>query len=218
MKNDLLKDCVDCRCVILSMKNQILFRGIVSHYDAVNNVIRVDAKHDCAVRGFVDSGDRIKLQIKERGSDERLALIEGTVEQAMQNFLFLTPQHIEEKSEGRTYFRQNVMLEASVFRVDGEGGEEPCIIVDISATGISIQSDGDYPVGERLCIKNQRLRENGRAHNMQFAVVRKSEQTGGRYRNFYGCRFENMPAGEQDRIFQDIFALQTLDLRSSKNR
>ena len=92
------------------------------------------------------------------------------------------------------------------------------MIADVSATGISIQSGEEYPIGAHLRIQGQRLRQNGPVHTMEFVVVRKSAQNSGKYHNFYGCRFENMPSDEQDRLFQDIFTLQALELRSSKNR
>lgn len=218
MENDLIKKCVDSRGVILSMENQMLFRGKISRYDAVNDVIRVEANNGCAVRGLVDTGDRVKLQVKENSGDKRFVLIEGVVEQAMQDFIFLTPVAIEEKSEDRAYLRQNVMVGATVIAADQAEKEAPCMIADVSATGISIQSGEEYPIGAHLRIQGQRLRQNGPVHTMEFVVLRKSAQNSGKYHNFYGCRFENMPSDEQDRLFQDIFTLQALELRSSKNR
>lgn len=217
MENGLLRKCVDCRCVVLSTENQMLFRGKVMHYDAVNHVIRVEAGRDCAVRGFIDSQDAIKLQVKCAEDEERFVIIEGDVEQAMQNFFFMTPGKIEEKSEDRAYFRQNVMLDAAVSASEREQ-RSPCVIMDISATGISLQSNEEYQIGDRLYMHGQQFRQKGPVHDLDFIVVRKSTQDLGKYRFFYGCRFEDMSTDAQDRLVRDIFALQAEELRSARNR
>lgn len=208
---------VGATCMVLAEANQLLFMGRLSHYDPVNTVVRVD------VRGGAGSTpcwalrpeQRICLHIKQGGGNQFVAL-EGTVVNALDDYFFLLPQSLLEKSDEREYFRQPV-LEDSVVRVhNGQFVQQPCRIADISATGIAIYSRTQYEIGDRLELQGQQLRPGGPVHYLEFLIVRKSERDNVSLPYSYGCKFVNLSDRTQDALFSDIFALQGTKLRRDR--
>lgn len=223
MQADLIQDSVGARCMVLSQDNKLLFMGEVARYDAVNHVIRVEGTQEQpknsphAVQQLVEPGDVVKLHIK-KNHDHRLVLVEGTVQQSINNYFFMAPSSAIEKVEEREYFRQPVMSPSLISFVNHKAAGTPCMIVDLSATGISLQSNEIYQIGDCLWMYNQALRPKGPLHNLEFLVVRKRALDHGKYRYFYGCQFVNLSTDAQDKLFSDIFALQALNLRSAREQ
>lgn len=217
MQIDLIKNNVGTRCMILSKNNQLLFFGEIAYCDVVNQTIRVDGD-SISARQFVEPDDWIKLNIKQGNGAPHFILVEGVVDQVINNYFVLKPQLIIEKSEEREYFRQPVMEKAKIALVNGKEAGQLCVIVDVSATGISFQSNETYQIGDCLWINNQRIRPGGATHNLEFVVVRQHDVDTGPYRHFYGCKFENLSTDAQDKLCCDIFALQAARLHAARDK
>lgn len=218
MQTSLTRDCVGARCMVLSKHNQLLFIGTVGYYDSVNHSLRIDWGNQCPVRSVMDCGDLIKLKISQGANTHQFILVDGLVEQIIHHYIVVKPQTVIEKNEEREYFRQPVMEHSVISFVNRKAAGDPCIIVDISATGISIQSNAIYESGDVLWMFNQPIYPGGLAHNLEFVVVRKNSVIDGAYRNFYGCKFINMSAEAQDKLCGEIFTLQSTSLRSVRDR
>lgn len=218
MHTDMIKDSLGARCMVLSKDNQLLFIGTLGHYDTINQKLRIDFSTQCPVRGLMKQGDLLKLQIKQNGKAHQFVLAEGPLEQVLNHYLVITPQSVMEKSEEREYFRQPVMQESIISFVNRKAAGNSCIVVDVSATGISIQSNAIYEIGDCLWLYNQPLFPGGLSHSLEFLVVRKHPVSGGKYRNFYGCKFINVTSEAQEKLFSDIFALQSTSLRSLRDK
>lgn len=215
MRMDLLQDSVGTRCMILSKDNELLFFGEIAYCDVVNKTIRINGD-SASARQFVKPDDWVKLNLKQGDRNPHFLLVEGEVAQVINNYFVLEVKLIIEKSEEREYFRQSVLVKSVISVVNGKYAGHPCVLVDVSATGIAFQSNETYQIGDRLWIKNQKIRDGGANHNLEFLVVRQQDLKTGPYRHFYGCKFENLSTDAQDRLCCDIFALQAAQLRSAR--
>ena len=106
----------------------------------------------------------------------------------------------------RAFFRLETNLEATATTFSGLGmGENPCKLLNISVGGASISSEHRYHEGDKFLLKVRLLED--RPESAMFAqVVRVIEKDGGRFE--YGCRFIELTEPDQERITQNIFAVQ----------
>ena len=106
----------------------------------------------------------------------------------------------------RAFFRLETNLEATATTFSGLGmGERPCKLLNISVGGASISSEHRYHEGDKFLLKVRLLED--RPESAMFAqVVRVIEKDGGRFE--YGCRFIELTEPDQERITQNIFAVQ----------
>ena len=109
------------------------------------------------------------------------------------------------KEEARDNYRQNIMRPAALSKVNEEPREVPCTILNVSATGIALQSPGLFQIGDILELTRQRFRVRGPEHTVKCKVVRMRGLAEGGY--FYGCQFVELTQEEENRLYQDMFAL-----------
>lgn len=217
MQMKLIQDKIGSRCMVLSQENELLFFGQVGYCDTVNQIIRVNGEGPGAVP-YVKPDDWVKLNLKDGMDSLGFLLVEGVVEQVIHSYFVLRPKLILEKREEREYFRQSVLQKVRIALVNGVPSDHSCMILDLSATGIGIQSNEVYQLGDSLWLSNQRIRPKGATHNLECIVVRQQTLETGPYRYFYGCRFENLSDEARDRLCCDIFALQVAQLHSKRGK
>ena len=203
--------------MILSRSNELLFFGEIAYCDLVNKTIRIDGDSQAA-RQFVRPMDWVKLNIRKGSQDSNFILVEGEVEQVINRYFVLKPKLVIEKSDEREYFRQPVMRKVEIAAVNSQVTNKPCVLVDASVTGIGLQSNEVYEIGDCLRLSGQKLREGGPAHDLEFVVVRQQTLETGPYRYFYGCKYEGLSRDAQDKLCSDIFALQAARLRSAREK
>ena len=216
IQEDLINTSIGARCLVLSAQNQFLFLGKLAYYDNVNQKLRIEEYNNRPFLKQFEPGVRIKLHIKQKSDAKQFVLIEGITEEFLDNYLFLTPVSVTQKQEERQYFRQNVMAESIIAFVNRKATGHSCMIIDISATGIALQSKIKYEIGDRLWIYNQQFRKNGPAHTVESIIVRKKNLENNQF--FYGCQFVDLSPDEEDKLFCDIFALQSTDLNAKRDR
>lgn len=61
------------------------------------------------------------------------------------------------------------MAPSLVSLVNQKADGHPCMLINISGSGIAIQSKVNYNVGDHLRFYNQELCKNGALHNVKFA-------------------------------------------------
>lgn len=215
MDDTLLKSSIGARCTVISRDNRFLFRGIISVYDKETRELELDRIGDRALWNDLDRGMPVKIQIKPNTGDQQIIVIEGTVKTVLKSMVSVEVSSVLSKRESRDFFRQSVKKYAVIDRVNGEKAGHSCVILDVSATGIAIESESKYEVGDVLFLLQQKFREDGPAHTVSFQVARiaarKNESVA-----LYGCRFVNLPTEEEDKLFSDIFALQAADLSAKR--
>ena len=207
ISNDaIISEIMDSRCNVLSDNNQFLFFGKIAYYDSINQKIRVEDYYQPNLRMCFYSDTPIKLHATRKENNKEFLLIEGSISLSMDTYLQITLLRILKKEESRCYFRQNVMEPSLISFVNQKAVGNPCMIINISGSGIAIQSKSIYEVGDQLWFYNQRFCNRGAVHNVKRQVVRKHTLENRQY--FYGCQFVDMKPREEENLFRDIFALQ----------
>lgn len=213
---DFIECAVDLRCTVLTKDNQFLFVGRITHYDPETDMIRlVDYERRLIPRNSAPEGSTVKLFIKLTQNKGELILIEGKVVKSMSLFLMIQAVQAVIKEEARDNYRQNIMRPAALSKVNEEPREAPCTILNVSATGIALQSPGLFQIGDILELTRQRFRVRGPEHTVKCRVVRMRGLTEGGY--FYGCQFVELTQEEENRLYQDMFALQAAEMYKQRN-
>lgn len=216
MEAELINQHLGARCTVLSRENDFLFQGKLAQYDKINQILVIENfGNERALWCEVAPEMPVKLQIKSRADEDGLLLFEGTADHSDRDSISIRLSLAISKKEGRNFFRQKVMRKGKISQVNGVRVNDPCTILDISVTGIAIQSENPYAIGDVLSMENQRLRTNGPLHNFSFKVARTSPASSGG--TIFGCQFVHLFIDEEDAIFRDIFALQASDLHMKRN-
>lgn len=155
------------------------------------------------------AGDVESIHVRIRGySDyERKAVyMEGVIASGPQRIWQVENLTVVRVGNDRAFFRLETNLEATATTFSGLGmGERPCKLLNISVGGASISSEHRYHEGDKFLLKVRLLED--RPESAMFAqVVRVIEKDGGRFE--YGCRFIELTEPDQERITQNIFAVQ----------
>ena len=210
--DEIINEIMNTRCNVLSDNNRFLFFGKVVYFDRINQKIRVEDFYHSDLRMCFYPDTPIKLFATSNENSNEFVLVEGGVSLSMDTYLQITPIHILKKEESRHYFRQNAMEPSLVSFVNQKAAGHPCKIINISGSGIAIQSKSIYEVGDQLWFYNQKFCKRGVVHNIKCQVVRKQILENHQY--FYGCQFIDMKLDEEENLFHDIFALQAADRRA----
>lgn len=213
MDKAILLDSEGMRCTLFTQENRFLFRGHIRRYDQENHLLQVDSNQ--IIWGYIGPDLTVKLYLKTGKQGQRLTVIKGTTTKVEKDSLLLSPTAIIAKAEDRAYFRQRVMYPGVIAAVNGKQTKDPCIIHDLSATGIGLRSANSYQVDDLLSFRQQQFRPDGPVHDISFRVARTQQLEDGSF--FYGCAFENLPVYEEDLLFQDIFAIQSSEVNARLN-
>ena len=72
-----------------------------------------------------------------------------------------------------------------------------------------------FRIGDILELTRQRFRVRGPEHTVKCKVVRMRGLAEGGY--FYGCQFVELTQEEENRLYQDMFALQAAEMYKQRN-
>ena len=113
---------------------------------------------------------------------------------------------ISKVGNDRAFFRLETNLDATATMFSGlELGEKPCRLLNISVGGASIRSECRYHQGDKFLLK-VKLLEDRPVSAIFSQVVRIIEKEGGKFE--YGCQFLELTEEDQEKITQNIFAVQ----------
>lgn len=106
----------------------------------------------------------------------------------------------------RAFFRLETNLDATATMFSGlELGERPCKLLNISIGGARITSERKYHEGDKFLLKVKLLAD--RPESAMFSqVMRVIEKDDGSFE--YGCSFLELTEEDQEKITQNIFAVQ----------
>lgn len=114
----------------------------------------------------------------------------------------------------RAFFRLDTNQDAIATTLQGlHAGEHPCRLLNISVGGALIRSEIPYEPGDKFVLKVKLLadREPSAMYCQVLRIIHKEEGP-----NEYGCRFLELNEADQDRITENIFAVQRLKRSSSR--
>lgn len=216
-RDDLIADNLGKRCIVLSHQNNFLFQGEMTGFDSDEQQIEVTWNQlSPPPWGAIVPDRKLKLTLKDSGSSGALIVVEGCVARVMKDNLILDLESVFSKKEDRSCFRQLVMKSGAISLPEEDGPGHPCTIVDISAGGVGLTTQGQYDIGQLLLVKNLRLRDGGHIHSVTCAVRRKREEPGKGF--FYGCAFSGLTMDQEDALYADLFAMQASDLRRKRDQ
>lgn len=106
----------------------------------------------------------------------------------------------------RAFFRLETNLDATAATLGGlMSGERPCRLLNISVGGACISSEYTYHTGDKFLLR-VKLMEDRPESVMYCQVLRVIEKKGKHTQ--YGCRFLELSQEDQEKITQNIFAVQ----------
>lgn len=206
MANKTLELQAGMKLEVLSNSNEVLFQARARNYDG--KLLRIVRSDNGAVP-FAKGGTEYKLRgYLPDGSTE---LYHATVYGCTDTTWTLHEVANWFTWERREYFRQGILVSALVRRTylaDDTpvwNGSVECKLLDISGGGVQLVCDASYYVGDTLVISDAELLPNEEPFSFR-CIVRRTEPVRHGYR--YGCQFDEMDSGEQDRLIRAIFRLQ----------
>ena len=149
------------------------------------------------------------LPVRIRGysdRDRKAVYMEGLITPLPQNIWQVEELTISKVGNDRAFFRLETNLDATATMFSGlELGEKPCRLLNISVGGASIRSECRYHQGDKFLLK-VKLLEDRPVSAIFSQVVRIIEKEGGKFE--YGCQFLELTEEDQEKITQNIFAVQ----------
>ena len=149
------------------------------------------------------------LRVKIRGysdRDRKAVYMEGVITPASKNIWTVEELTLCSTGNDRAFFRLTTNLEATATMFSGLAmGEKPCRLLNISVGGASLSSEFRYHQGDKFLLK-VKLLEDRPVSAIFSQVVRVIEKEDGKFE--YGCQFLELTEEEQDKITQNIFAVQ----------
>ena len=149
------------------------------------------------------------LPVKIRGysdRDRKAVYMEGVIAPLPQNKWSVAELKVCRIGNDRAFFRLDTNLNATATMFSGLSmGEKPCKLLNISIGGACISSEYRYHDGDKFLLKVRLLDE--RPESAMFTqIVRVIEKGDAGFE--YGCRFLELTDADQEKITQNIFAVQ----------
>jgi c-di-GMP-binding flagellar brake protein YcgR len=115
-----------------------------------------------------------------------------------------------DRGNKRDNFRLRIDIEDALVEITRIGdsqvnSSEVCEIVDVSASGMGVYSDHDYPIRQKVFIKVL-FKLNFKEFSMDGELVRKVEASN-KDKILYGIKFTNLSEGEENRLQKEIAAI-----------
>lgn len=138
--------------------------------------------------------------------DRKAVYLEGLIAPLPRNIWAVTGLKLCKVGNDRAFFRLETNLDATATMFRGlEMGEKPCKLLNISIGGARISSERRYHEGDKFLLK-VRLLEDRPESAMYSEVMRVIEKEDAKFE--YGCRFLELTEEDQEKITQNIYAVQ----------
>ena len=210
-------DWVGALCEVLTMENGLLFVGTVGTYEPATGEISVELrKGESTPRGIIHRTE-VKVRIHALRGQSGVVLMYGAVTRNTADLWWIEVDRTIACLERRESFRLPLKGAATISGADG--GLLTCELVDISLTGVGFRCRELFAEGERLLLSGLRLLEGGLDYTFRCQVQRVVDSgEKEKWRYFYGCSFYDLRSGQEARLCQDIFALQSRAINRKAGR
>lgn len=149
--------------------------------------------HHVRIRGYNDH-------------DRKAVYMEGTITPMPRHIWAVDNLTVVRLGNDRAFFRLDTDLEASATMFSGLSmGERPCRMLNISVGGACIASEHRYHEGDKFLLKVKLLED--RPESVMFCQVLRVTQRD-KAPSEYGCQFLELTEEDQEKIIQNIFAVQ----------
>lgn len=149
----------------------------------------------------------MRVRIRGYHDHQRKAVyMEGTISPGPMHVWQVEELVVARIGNDRAFFRLSTDIEATATTFGGIGaGEKPCRLLNISVGGACISSEYPYREGDKFLLK-VKLMEDRDISAMFCQVLRIIDKGNSMYE--YGCRFLELNENDQEKITQNIFAVQ----------
>ena len=151
--------------------------------------------------------ESLHARIRGYSDRERKAVyMEGVIAPGAKHIWQVEDLTVVRMGNDRAFFRLSTDLEATVTMFSGLNmGERPCRMLNISVGGAQISSEHRYHEGDKFLLKVRLLED--RPESVMFCQVLRVIEKDGQTCE-YGCRFLELTEEDQEKITQNIFAVQ----------
>ena len=163
--------------------------------------------HQYSELAFDPGEGPVHAKIRGYSDYQRKAVyMEGDIAPAAHKIWAVEKLKISRVANDRAFFRLLTNLDATATVFSGLGiGEKPCKLLNISVGGAAISSAYKYHMGDKFLLK-VKLLEDRPVSAIFSQVVRIIEKDGTSFD--YGCQFLELTEEDQEKITQNIFAVQ----------
>lgn len=150
----------------------------------------------------------IHVRIRGYGAHNRKAVyMEGVITPEIKHVWKVEGLVVTKVENDRAFFRLNVNIDAVITRFDGpDAAEKICKLLNISIGGAYISSEDKYSEGSRFVLRVRLLADSPESE-LLCEVLRIIEKEEAWYE--YGCRFLDISEEDQQKITQNMFAIQS---------
>lgn len=151
--------------------------------------------------------ESIRVQIRGYHDHLRKAVyMEGNISPWPKHVWYVENLVVVKVTNDRAFFRLSTNIDATATTFGGiNAGEKPCRLLNISVGGACIGSEFAYHEGDKFLLK-VKLMEERDISAMFCQVLRIIDRGDQKYE--YGCRFLELNENDQEKITQNIFAVQ----------
>ncbi|MBD5169213.1 MAG: PilZ domain-containing protein [Oscillibacter sp.] len=155
----------------------------------------------------IQETESIRVKIRGYHDREKKAIyLEGTISPLPFHYWKVEELEVSRIANDRGFFRLGINVEATATTFGGVGaGEKPCRLLNISVGGVCIASENLYQEGDKFLLK-VKLLEDREMSAMYCQVLRVIDKGEAKYE--YGCRFLELNDSDEEKITQNIFAIQ----------
>lgn len=207
---ELVEDYIGASCEVLKLDNKLLFAGAIRAYNDADEELTVSLRKGMETTQGIIYHTPVKLHVQTKQSSGNVLLLYGLVTRCAADFWKIALKHTFSCTERRSSFRQPIAVSAMISRVaDADAVEVLCKTLDVSLTGLRFSTHETYERGEHLIVSSLQLSPGGWPHTFTCTVQRIQQLDFGQTPLFaYGCSFDQITERQEDRLFQDLFALQ----------
>lgn len=158
---------------------------------------------------FEQDPDADPIPVKIRGYNEqakKAIYLDGIIVPREQYIWRVEDLVVTKLGNDRALFRLDINVDATVTKLAGSNaGEKPCKLLDISIGGARISSEYEYWEHDRLLLTAQLIAD--REPSIMFCEILRAKRKNKKTFE-YGCKFLEMNESDQEKISQNIFAVQ----------
>ena len=149
----------------------------------------------------------IAVRIRGYNDHEKKAVyLEGLISSQPKHIWRVEDLKLARTGNDRAFFRLETNIDATVNKLSGRNsGEKPCKLLNISIGGARLSSAYEYWEGDKLLL-TVKLMEDREPSIMYCQILRAISQENSKYE--YGCQFLELNEMDQEKITQNIFAVQ----------
>ncbi len=197
-----LKFYSDIRVEVNTLKDELLF--VAKFIYIKKNTAQLYQYSEVSIPPNTES-----MRVKIRGyvyQEKKAIYMEGIITPKPDGIWLAENLVLTKVNNDRAFFRINTDIDSIITNVNGiDKKERECKVINISVGGVCVCTEDIFYENDKFLLKVKLLAER-EPSVMYCQVLRITKRSGYKYE--YGCKFLGLSEVEQDKITQNIFAVQ----------